>query len=876
MNRMGRQNLSVYAAVVAAIAAGAPASAQTVDGASRPLEEIVVTARQREESLQETPLSITAFSSVEIERQALRSLEDVAVRTPGMQFNNDLAGIRPGRLFTNIRFRGIEGGEFGTLSTGSLFVDGVFALHGAQSMALLDLERVEVIRGPQSALFGRNSFAGAVNYVTTTPSLEEFSGRLLMDAGQYEQYEVAASVEGPIIKDRLSLRVGGRFYNRGGMWTATDGGKMGEQSSESVFATLYAAPTDQLQVRLRAFYQEDDDGPAAVAFFQARNFNTCLGTQRSAIDANGNRITVFPGSRPADAAGNYGFWCGTLPGQSDPRMPRVDANTSMLPQHPNFTGGKPGADTILIDALAANPPILPGGATNFNFIPGVPDIDRVGLKRELLRLSLHTDYAFANDYLLQSTLAFNANAARDIRDWDMTPIEAWWVTNPQKGYDRSADLRLTAPPGERLSWMLGANVYSQDFRTSANSGTLVYRCGFTSCNGTDGPGFGFFDGGPLVATLPLDGGDNVDVWSVYGYASVELSARWTLDLEARYQSDKRTDGLTGFAQTFKDFIPRVTLSFRPQDDITIYGLYSIGVLPGVVNSNLLNCSDVTFTEPFVNPLTGELDTSSACQQYVNQFSGAVQPVTSAQTLDAFELGVKSQWLDGRLLLNVAAYWQKWNDQPYTFGAQIVNPRPGTTIPNPQVVFEQVSLPGSSRYWGLEVESAFRATDNWLFNVALSYNENEYVDFLLGQTSPAQAALGLLPSESINVKGNRAGRFPKWQGNLSSTYFHQVNAEWELYATGDVLYTGRTPTGVTNLAYVDDYFLVNARVGVERDNLRLEAYVTNLLNEDKWRGAQEYTDFAVGLEQPGFQFNRLGVIMLPQAKRTIGIRASMSF
>jgi iron complex outermembrane receptor protein len=840
------------------------------------LDEIVVTARQREETLQETPLSITAFSSIEIERGALKSLEDVSLRTPGMQFNNDLAGIRPGRLFTNIRFRGIEGGEFGTLSTGSLFVDGVYALHGAQSMALLDLERVEVIKGPQSALFGRNSFAGAVNYVTTTPSLEEFSGRMLMDAGQFEQYEVAASVEGPLIRDRLSMRLGGRFYNRGGMWTATDGGKMGEQSSESVFATLLAAPTDNLQIRLRGYFQRDDDGPAAVAFFQARNENTCLGTQRSAFDAAGNRITVFPGSRPADAAGSYGFFCGTLPGANDSRMPRVDANTSLLPQHPNFTGGKPGADTILIDTLVANPAVLPNGALNFNAIPGVPDLDRVGLKRELTRLSLHADYVFANEYVLEGTLAFNSNAARDIRDWDMTPVEAWWVTNPQKGYDRSADLRLTAAPGERVSWMVGMNYYTQEFQTSSNSGTLVYRCGFTSCNGTDGPGFGFFDGGPLVATLPLDGGDNVDVWSVYGYVSYELASQWTLDLEARYQSDKRTDGLTGFSETFKDIIPRVTLSYRPVDDVTIYGLYSIGVLPGVVNSNFLNCSDVNFSVPFVNPLTGELDTSSACQQYVNQFEGSVQGVTSAQTLDAFEIGVKSQWFEGRLLTNVAAYWQEWSDQPYTFGAQIVKPLPGTALPSPQVVFEQVSLPGSSRYWGVEVESAFRASDNWLLNLSLSFNENEFTDFLLGQSSPAQAALGLTQNDSINVKGNRAGRFPKWQGSFSATYFRPVNAEWELYATGDVFYNGRAPTGLTNLAYVDDYFILNSRIGIERDNLRLEGYVTNLLNEDKWRGGQEQTDFTVGLDQFGFQFNRLGVIMLPQNKRTVGLRASMSF
>lgn len=88
--------------------------------------------------------------------------------------------------------------------------------------------------------------------------------------------------------------------------------------------------------------------------------------------------------------------------------------------------------------------------------------------------------------------------------------------------------------------------------------------------------------------------------------------------------------------------------------------------------------------------------------------------------------------------------------------------------------------------------------------------------------------------------------------------------------------GKAVLGVTNLASLRSYFLVNTRAGVQRDNLRVEFYVKNLFNEDKWRGGQEFTDFSL-IDAPGiFDFNKLGAILLPQDKRTFGVRSSITF
>ena len=215
--------------------------AASAEAQTAAFEEIVVTARKREESIQDVPLSITAFTGEEIERGGYADLEDISLQTAGMQFNNELAGTRPGRLFSNIRFRGVEGSEYSTLQTASLFVDGIFALQGAQTLALSDLERVEVIKGPQSAAFGRNSFAGAINYITRAPNMEEFSGTIKADAGQYDQHELDVTADIPIAPGVLALRLGGRYFNKGAMYHNASGDGVGEQRSESVFATLVRA-----------------------------------------------------------------------------------------------------------------------------------------------------------------------------------------------------------------------------------------------------------------------------------------------------------------------------------------------------------------------------------------------------------------------------------------------------------------------------------------------------------------------------------------------------------------------------------------------------------------------------------------------------------
>ncbi len=181
------------------------------------LEEIVVVARKREEKLQDVPISITAFSAQAIRDRNIQNSYDLANFTPNFNFTPNL-----GRRLDvpNIR------GQFGPLNAStppnaSFFVDGVFVTGSIGSTSLANLERVEVLRGPQSAIFGRATFSGAINYITRKPT-DEYTGQVNARYGEDGDRELGAWVSGPIpagesvFKDTL-------FFFAGASWNEWDG-----------------------------------------------------------------------------------------------------------------------------------------------------------------------------------------------------------------------------------------------------------------------------------------------------------------------------------------------------------------------------------------------------------------------------------------------------------------------------------------------------------------------------------------------------------------------------------------------------------------------------------------------------------------------------
>ena len=215
-----RTILLAVTALVPPGAAFAQVDSQPTPAASDPSAtntDIVVTARKREENLQSVPLAITAFSTADIKSARIERLSDVAKLTPGLTYTplfgrqNQLPIIR-GAAQT-----------FGQLNVG-VFLDGIYLSGKAGvDLELNDLQRIEVVKGPQSALYGRNTFAGAINYITQRPA-STLTGRVEGTVGSRGLYKGIASLSGPI-SDKIRFRVGGFYREFGGFYRSSiDGG----------------------------------------------------------------------------------------------------------------------------------------------------------------------------------------------------------------------------------------------------------------------------------------------------------------------------------------------------------------------------------------------------------------------------------------------------------------------------------------------------------------------------------------------------------------------------------------------------------------------------------------------------------------------------
>jgi iron complex outermembrane receptor protein len=203
----------VYAHLLAFLAASTATFAATSE-----LEEIVVTAQKREQSLQKVPISVSAITVDEIIARSMRNLGDFATEVPGIQITkSDQGGDNAG-----VYIRGI--GQFDWLPTFDpgvgIYVDGVYLARTAGGLLdLTDLNRVEVLRGPQGTLFGKNTIGGAINVTTNSPTFTN-EGNAFVRAGERNRIDAGVTLNVPVIDDRLAVRLSLLTKNQDGFGTS--------------------------------------------------------------------------------------------------------------------------------------------------------------------------------------------------------------------------------------------------------------------------------------------------------------------------------------------------------------------------------------------------------------------------------------------------------------------------------------------------------------------------------------------------------------------------------------------------------------------------------------------------------------------------------
>ena len=734
-NRYGNSIPATLAAL--GILASAAVSAQA-------LEEIVVTAKQRAQNLQEVPLSIAVLSETELERARITELRTLAEYTPGLVFTAGLGRESPSTLA--IRSVAPNTGDI-RLQGVSMFLDGVYLGGAVQSLDLTQLERVEVLRGPQSSTFGRQTYAGAMNYVTKSPRTDELTGVVKSSyssnqGSAEDNWQLSGNLRLPLQADTMWLELGGTKKVLGEMShngsvvnrnTANEYDRVinvGRETTEAFTSALLIEPMENLSINLRAIFSHDRDGPSLVAATHPQEW-AAYGVP---VSTRGDGVLWPTGDMfaPSDATPS----CDSAAGR--PTNCGVDRNRQF------YTGN------ITYNLNGYELSYLTGWAS-----------DNRWSNTDLYLRGASPDPFFGDVYS-------RPGPGGTFLDSKASPF---FSAQTERYKNQSHELRVLSPVGERLSWRAGLYYFSE-------SETF----GVASLESATNP------------TGKFRGRQDVENYAVFGGLTYAITEQWGVEAEGRWEQEDNKLGpcYTGqcsasnvrdYSTTEKDdeFLPRLTLTYRPTTDMMFYGLFSQGTKAGRYNTNI--ATDFLYVDP--------------------------------EKLNNYEIGAKTEWLDGRLIVNVAAFLIRIKDQQFSTVALINGV--------PQTAYQNI---GKSDVDGFELDARVVITDRWTAAAGIAYSSQEYTnDFAPTDVN----LLRLFDGESF--KGKSAMSLPEWTGYVSTQYIQPVNADMELVLDGSVTYRGDSYADQANLATISEITRVNLRAALNTKHWEIAGFVQDLFSND---------------------------------------------
>ena len=738
----------VYAAMaVAGVATSAWAQSEVK------LEEIVVTARKREESILEVPISVTAMTAAVLEDANIRDFQDVSRLTPSFYFSDQVAQLRADRATRVYVMRGLAISAVATGESVLVFLDGAPVVGSGDVGTFANVERVEILRGPQAAYFGRNTYAGAINIVSKEPS-GEFSGKVDGEVGRFGTAGGGVALDGPLVKDRISARITGRVEKKGGNYTnQADGTPLGERNTRQATAQINVTPSDALKIRGYAGVFKFDDGPDARGLFLIPQRNCPVpGTVRT-------------------------WFCGKIP-NFDPSL--LAFNTTVDQRY---------RDNVFIRTLHPGGPVRDeGGSSTLSYSAhGIVDYEASnGMSFNAIAAWHDSKTTLISDEDARDTLALRntaANIARGARTFpnELTEIDRYFK-------DWSVEARVTSNQENRFRFSAGASYVRGE---SVNS--YVHGDSITG-----------------IRTIPSTTGRiDVKTPAVFGGVYYDITEQFTISAEARKQWDKVistpyvivatpfsfTDG-TPLGNTFKSFAPRITLDYKPSDDTTIFALFSRGYRPGSFNSRFL-----TLTPQQIAEINRVITTGL----FVDE-----------EHIDNYEIGAKSRLWDGRAQVGVSLYKGKIYDLQTSAGAPVTDPRDGTV----SILTATANL-GRVKFQGIELEGALQASEQLNLQGSFSWNDTAFERGVCAQC--------IQIAGFDNIVGNHLMYAPEFKGSLSATWTDELTPTFDWFARADFIYEGKKYADQANFSWVRPRSLTHLRVGIQNDNLRVEAYITNVFD-----------------------------------------------
>lgn len=842
------------------------------------LEETIVTARKRTESLQDIPLSISTIGFQEIGRLGVTRTIDVAKLTPGLTFNRGIGGgdIRPD-------IRGIT--QLSGRSNVAILVDGVDmttdALTGTGAgqlvgMGLYDLERVEVVKGPQSALFGRNAFGGAISYITKRPT-DEFEGRVDFDVAQNDTYRGKLGLSGPINEQFLYRFNYVHDETEGYYQHPVTGEKLGKSDTNAVSLALQWIPNDELSNLTRLDYSDQDQGQTAVANAPYNKCEEIRGKPNPTPFANGTS-TIVDGGCEFDAfvgpdfsnfpevtfGENVPIYLGDLPSelkerdiQLSPEGVRGTGNEVTL--FSNLLEWEPSADYLLVSNTAI---IHHKGYDHY-------DLDQQGTATSVQELSLA---GFSFPWVSEANpLNFNYD----------------------NEFDRDVffqDLQFVFQTGNNMEWLVGAEYYEEDFdqinwqranqavargdRSPTATGNLLTGTWVDVTGATPSPEFEFSDA-TVTGTLPLQQKRTTEVVSVYGSFDWQFTEKWNLNLSGRYQDEKvdisfTAQDTTYLVPAFPDekagvfypsiplapgqscagvpspsgnlcsvgeaplyhgpdkiegnesysaFNPRGALTYQWTDDVMVYGSVAKGTKPGGFNFN-------------ANLL---------------EFNQSYDP----EELIAYEVGFKSTLQDGRTNLNVTAFF---NDNTDKQANDIQYSDSGGA---PEIFVNNI---GKVESYGAEFYLSTSLTEELSVDLNYVYTQTEIKEY-----DQARSPDG---DQQLDLEGEELPWSPDHSAVATLRYERDLNADMTLISRWDTRYMSERNLDLEGDVQFEPITVSNFQIGIATESLEVIAYVDNIFDDRTPENGVTFVNF--------FQAFQDLVAAYPADKRTFGVRAKYRF
>ncbi len=827
----------LYLAALAAIGMtfGLPAAAQSAeeeaDEGDSLVEEIVVTATYRDTQLMDTPLTISALTDVDIEQRGVEDIKNLFLAIPGLNYGNAT------QTWHRITARGVA--QFRS-PTGpiAMYVDNIPVQGTGSRQPLLpnfDLERIEVLKGPQGSLYGEGSMAGAVRYITRKPNPEGFDWAIKVRFEDQTQssdlgHRIDAMVNIPL-GEKLAARITPYSRNKPGLLD-----KYGPEIIEDVDyvdeqgyrAQLAFYPTDALTIVGTAYHVYSDIGGPGIA-------HHCYVDRRPAGNIPDNdrepEVPPYPVVGGCESGPN-----GTLDGETG-----------------RF---KDGPDAVYVTHMASNQ-FNDGGessSTIFNLTAewslGWADlIVSTGNYQHDITYGEETRSGFVRP---GSAWPVAVDAACEIAG---CPPGSFWARSSVRAHsdvnERQAhEVRLVSTTGNRLQWSVGA--FSQDIENGDDPKSWMH-CGAL------GPKHGVIYGGPeypditcqrnglsfnpavsleqmrAVHRLLQEGfmrtggaGYTVrDEQALFGEVSYALSDQWEILGGVRYAESEFTalGGPSGRwvplseatpraeTQTQEKAAPKVTLTWRPNDNVMIYGTWATAFRAGGVNTGLT--SRVTeYQELAARGVPQAAELAERASELLT-FGG--------DDIESLELGVKATVLDGRLDLTLNAYDMKMNNAVVSTSGEfpaLVDPT--TAVPIADAYTRPVTdNVGQASSRGVEFEVRGQLTD------ALSLHAGgAWVPDAETQTQEAGRFVGGVQLISIEP-GNRI-RFTPILSYFASLMYdfelmgHDATVRGDVYHRGKEIY--RTEN---NLRPTPTYTFLNLKLMLRRDNYEYGVYIKNV-------------------------------------------------